>query len=348
MKKIVIIFILSILIFSCSKEKFEAHSENQFLMGTVCIITLYNGESQEIFKGAFDVIEKQDLLMSLQKGISELSKVNASSGIQAVSVSEDTYQVVQASKYYANLTMGAFDPTIAPLVELWGIGSDHEGQVPHKEEIEKMKSLIDYRKLEISDDKRIFLKDKGMKIDLGGIAKGYIADVVKEYLISQGVKRGIINLGGNIIVIGSKPEGHPWKIGIQDPFESRGTYIGIAEVIDKTIVTSGIYERFFYVDGKRYHHILDPETGYPVENDLASITIISEKSIDADALSTSLFVLGVEKGMDLIESIDNAEAVFVTKGRDVLYSSGANELFTLLDETYNEISLVQYLTTFSQ
>jgi len=342
MKKTILILLFPIFLISCSREKFEAHSENQFLMGTVCIITLYNGESLDIFNNAFKVIEEEDLLMSLQKGNSELSRLNSSSGISAVSVSEDTFNVIRSSLNYSKISRGAFDPTIAPLVELWGIGEGHDGRVPPSDEIESMKNLTDYRKVELSDNKEVFLKDRGMKIDLGGIAKGYIADKVKEFLVSNNVKQGIINLGGNIVVIGSKPGKQPWKIGIQDPFESRGNHIGIVEVIDKTIVTSGIYERFFYSEGKRYHHILDPETGYPVENDLASVTIISEMSIDADALSTSLFVLGVEEGIELIDSIDNSEAVFITKEKNVIYSSGAAEIFTLNDDTYSEISFNQY------
>ncbi|MBI9100152.1 MAG: FAD:protein FMN transferase [Spirochaetaceae bacterium] len=343
MKKIFILLLLPILLYSCTREKFEAKSENRFLMGTVCILTLYNGESREIFEGAFEIIEKEDLLMSLQKGNSELSMINRKAGIEAVTVSEDTYQVVETSIYYSRMTDGAFDPTIAPLVELWGIGADFSGRVPSLESINSMKALTDYRKVEFSGTNTLYLLEKGMKIDLGGIAKGYIADKVKEYLLIQGVERAIINLGGNIIVMGSKPDLQPWKIGIQDPFDTRGNHIGIAEVQDKTIVTSGIYERFFYEDGKRYHHILDPVTGYPVENDLASVTIISDKSIDADALSTSLFVLGVEKGLNLINMMDDSEAVFVTKDKKVLYSSGADEVFSLYHKDYSLITPDEYL-----
>ena len=328
---------------SCSNENFEPRADNRFLMGTVCIITLYNGEAQEIFDGAFSVIEKEDLLMSLQKGNSELSKINNSAGLESVAVSEDTYNVVSSALYYSELTHGAFDPTVAPLVELWDIGSDFEGVLPDPDSIERIKKLTDYSKLEMLSDNRIYLESREMKIDLGAIAKGYIADKVKDYLLSRNVERGIINLGGNIVVLGSKPENKPWKIGIQNPFESRGNHIGIVEVKDKTIVTSGIYERFFMADGKRYHHILDPKTGYPVDNDLASVTIISDTSIDADALSTSLFVLGVETGLELIETIKNAEAVYITKDKKVIYSSGAQDLFTLYDDNYKAVSLNEYI-----
>jgi thiamine biosynthesis lipoprotein len=185
-----------------------------------------------------------------------------------------------------------------------------------------------------------------MEIDLGAIAKGYIADLVKEYLQSRGVTRGIINLGGNILVMGAKSENQPWRIGIQNPFDSRGNHIGIASVAEKTIVTSGIYERYFYFEGKRYHHILDPQTGFPVENDLASVTIIADTSIDADALSTSLFILGVKKGIELIETVEKTEAVFVTKEKKVIYSSGASDFFTLSHKDFSNITFEEYQSIF--
>lgn len=347
MKKL-FLFVLSIIfLLSCSEEKFEAKSDNRFLMGTVCIITLYGGETQEIFDGAFSLLEEEELLMSLQKGNSELSKINQRAGTESLQVSEDVFEVIKTSLLYSQISAGAFDPTIAPLVELWGIGEDFTGTVPSASSIDSRKELIDYTGVLLEEDNLVLLKRQGMKIDLGGIAKGYVADKVKDYLISQGVQRGIINLGGNIIVIGSKPKMQSWKIGIQNPFDSRGNHIGIASVTDKTIVTSGIYERFFYFEGKRYHHILDPETGYPVENDLASVTIIAEKSIDADALSTSLFVLGVEEGIKLIESIENSEAVFVLKDKNVIYSSGAGDLFDLQHADFSHIS-IEYYRTISQ
>lgn len=346
MKKFIILLFLSLFILSCSDKPFVAKSDNRFLMGTVCIITLYNGESQNLFDGSFKIVEDEDLLMSLQRENSELSLINANAGIGPVTVSPDIYEVIKSAYYYSELSHGAFDPTIAPLVQLWGIGSDSSGTVPVINDLKNVIGLTDYKKLHLNENNRVFLQEKGMEIDLGGIAKGYIADKVKKYLLSEGVKQGIINLGGNILVIGSKNEGQPWKIGIQNPFETRGNHIGIAEVIDKTIVTSGIYERFFYADGKRYHHILDSETGYPVDNNLASVTIISDKSIDADALSTSLFVLGVKEGLKVIENIKGSEAIFVTKDRKVIYSSGAGDFFTLSHSDFAEITPEEYYSTF--
>lgn len=317
-------------------------------MGTVCIITLYSGEPQEIFDRAFSLIEREELRMSLQKGNSELSRINERAGIEKLQVSDDIYQVIKTSLLYSQISRGAFDPTIAPLVELWGIGQDFTSVVPPEPAINSKRELIDYRKVLLGENRSVFLAEKGMRIDLGGIAKGYIADKVKEFLISEGVERGIINLGGNIIVLGSKLKSQPWNIGIQNPFDSRGNHIGIASVTDKTIVTSGIYERYFLFEGKRYHHILDPLTGYPVENDLASVTIIADRSIDADALSTTLFILGLKEGIKLTEKIENSEAIFVTKEKDVIYSSGAGALFALQHNDFTQISMEDYITISQQ
>lgn len=343
MNKSIVYIITFLSLLSCSNEKFEAQSDNRFLMGTVCILTLYNNEPSDIFDGAFSVIENYELLLSLQKENSEVSQLNDRAGQESFIVSDDVFTVVKKALSFAAKSNGAFDPTIAPLVKLWGIGENHSSTPPLEELIIADKSLIGYKNVELNEGNSVFLKKKGMKIDLGGIAKGYIADKVKEYLLSQGVQRGIINLGGNILVLGSKPESQSWQIGIQNPFDSRGNYIGIAEVIDKTIVTSGIYERYFFFEGKRYHHILDPVTGYPVENDLASVTIIADQSIDADALSTSLFILGVEEGLKLIEETGQSEAVFVTKDKNVIYSSGADLVFYLYNGEFSIISLDEYL-----
>ncbi|MBB6478457.1 FAD:protein FMN transferase [Spirochaeta isovalerica] len=332
---ILILFFLA----SCSPEQFSPRSDNRLLLGTVCVISLDKSEPVELFDQAFDIIAQEEQLMSLQVPDSDLSKVNRSAGVSAVKVSPDTLEVLGAALNYASMSGGAFDPSIAPLVELWGIVTGDAVSPPDPLEIEPVRSLTDYTKVLIDDkSETVFLENKGMKVDLGAIAKGYVGDRVKDFLLSQGVERGIINLGGNIVVIGSKPGNEPWKIGIQNPFDNRGRHIGLVSVSDSTVVTSGIYERFFMYEGKRYHHILDPWTGYPVDNELASVSIIAEKSMDADALSTSLFVLGIDKGLQLIENINGAEAIFVTKEKEIVLSSGAGDFFELKDNGFTIIS----------
>lgn len=165
-----------------------------------------------------------------------------------------------------------------------------------------------------------------MGIELGAVAKGYIADKVKEYLVSEGVKSAVIDLGGNVLCIGEKPDGEPFKIGIQKPFADRSETVAAVEIAGRSVVSSGVYERYFEKDGKQYHHILDPSTGYPYENGLVAVTVLSEQSVDGDGLSTACFALGLEKGLKLIEQTPDTEAVFITEDGEMHFSKGFPEV----------------------
>ena len=180
-----------------------------------------------------------------------------------------------------------------------------------------------YEKLEVEGNKILF-SDDGTTIDLGAIAKGFIADRMKEYLLDQGVKSAIINLGGNVLCVGANGK-NPFRIGIQRPYASHNETVGVVEVEDMSVVSSGVYERHFEKDGINYHHILNPETGYPYENGLTAVTILSRQSVDGDGLSTTCFSLGLEKGMELIDSLDNAWAVFITDDGELHYSEGMEQ-----------------------
>jgi thiamine biosynthesis lipoprotein len=173
-----------------------------------------------------------------------------------------------------------------------------------------------------------------MQVDLGAIAKGYAADEVAEILKENGVQHAIINLGGNVLTIGGNMKGSPWRIGIQDPFNPRGEFMGIITIEDKTVVTSGTYERYFEQDGKRYHHILDPRTGYPAENEVASVSIITNKSMDGDGNSTSVLLLGLEEGMKFVESQEGVDAIFVTYDKKVYITSGLKDVFTVTNSQF--------------
>ena len=177
--------------------------------------------------------------------------------------------------------------------------------------IKEALSHVNYKNIVI-DGNRIFLSDPKAAIDLGGIAKGYMADRLKEYLIKEGIESALINLGGNILAIGSKPDGTPFNLGIQKPFEKHGVTITSVKTVDSSVVSSGVYERYFKTDDALYHHILNSKTGFPYNNGLLGVTILSEKSVDGDALSTSCFALGLEDGMKLIQSLDGVDAIFVT------------------------------------
>ena len=162
----------------------------------------------------------------------------------------------------------------------------------------------------------------GMQVDLGSIAKGYVTDEIAEYCRSRGVTCGILNFGGNVVVIGNRPDGEPWNVGIQDPKEPTGQPLITLPTTDGAVVTSGVYERGFTLDGVRYHHILDPKTGWPVQNGLASVTLLTKDSLTADAYDTACFVMGLEKGMALVESLPGVEAVFIDTEDNIYYSSG--------------------------
>jgi len=287
----------------------------------------------EVFARIGDIESK----MTVNADSSEIIEVNKRAGKESYKVSPDTFYVVKKGLEYSRLSQGKFDITIGPSVKLWGIGTD-KARIPRPDEIEKALELVDYTQVLLDEKSNsIFLKKEGMALDLGAIAKGYAADEAARILRENGVKSGLIDLGGNIYALGKKPDGKLWKIGVQNPFEPRGSSFATLEVADKTLVTSGIYERYFEENGKRYHHILDTATGFPVENGLASVTIISESSIDADAMSTMVFSMGLDLGTKFIERQKGIEAIFVTTDRKVYATSGVkNYNFKIIDKTFGQ------------
>lgn len=323
------------LLVSCTKREENSITKTNFLLDTLIQITAYGENADKAIDSAFDRISEIHNKMNVNDENSEVSKINKLAGRGYQRVSGDTLYVIKKGLFYSALSKGRFDITIGPLVKLWGIGTD-KARLPEKKEIENVLSLINYKDVIINEDKNeVMLKKENMSIDLGAIAKGYAADEVIRILKENGIKSAVADLGGNIYVLGSKPNGKPWRIGIQDPFKSRGSTFAAIEVKDKTLVTSGNYERFFIKNGKRYHHILDVKTGYPVENGLVSVTIIGDSSIDCDALSTTVFVLGLQEGMKLIESLKGYDAIFVTQDKKVYVTSGIkNYNFNITNEEF--------------
>jgi len=311
-------------------------TKTNFMLDTLISVQAYGPNASEAIDKAFERIQDIEQKMTSKADFSEVIDINQRAGKGFCKVSQDTFFVIQKGLYYSMLSKGKFDITIGPLVELWGIGTEH-ARLPGSDEIQEVLPLVDYTQVEINEeDYSVFLKNPGMAIDLGGIAKGYAADEAAKVLKQYGVKHGTINLGGNVVVLGGKSDGSPWRIGIQDPFfKTRGSIMATVEVTDKTLVTSGPYERFFEKDGKIYHHILNTESGYPVENELMSVTIITDKSIDADALSTTVFAMGLKEGMDFIEKSENMDAVFITKDYKVYVTSGVGQYnFKITDEKF--------------
>ncbi|GAA0080385.1 MULTISPECIES: FAD:protein FMN transferase [Clostridium] len=325
---------LPLVFVGCDSKSEEPVSRETYLMGTIINIKAYGKNADKAVQASVDKISDIENKMSLNISTSEINKINKNAGIAPVKVSKNTFDVVKASLIYSEKTKGSFDITVEPLVSLWGIGTD-KARIPSKDEISNALSLINYKDVVINEkESTIMLKRKGQAIDLGAIAKGYTADELKKVLLNYNVSSAFLNLGGNVYVLGNKPDKTPWKIGVQNPLEPRGDYLGIVSVSDKSVVTSGNYERFFERNGKRYHHIFDTKTGYPAEKGLISVSIISDKSIDGDALSTSVYTLGLDEGKKLIESLKDVEAVFVTNDKKVYTTSGLKDTFKLTNTDF--------------
>lgn len=324
--KIILLFICAALLLTgCTnsgKSVEKTVSLTDFYFDTVVSITIYDGNTDksfnDIINSCFEKCADFEKIISKAISDSETSKINTSAG-QTIEISDTEAELIAKSLYYSNLTDGAFDITIEPLSTLWNFGHD-SAKVPSDNEIRHALSHVNYKNVQLAGN-NITLKDTDASIDLGGIAKGFIADKLKDYLISEGITSALVNLGGNVVTIGCKPGGDDFKIGITKPF-SDGEYSAIVIVNDKSVVTSGVYERSFYEDGKLYHHLLDPATGYPCNNGLYSVSIISDASVDGDALSTSCFILGLEKGMDLIHSLPDTEAIFIDDNNELHLSDG--------------------------
>lgn len=309
-------------------------AQSEYVIGTVCTVNLYEKGTKAAYKEIFDRLREIESRMSANAAGTEVDAINRSAGVSPVAVHEDVRSVVEAALHFAELSGGALDPTVGPLVKLWNIGSD-DARVPSPAELKAALPLIDWKDVVVDDAAgTVFLKRAGMKLDLGAMAKGFAADEVARIIAKHKIPRAIVDLGGNVMAVGEKQGGDPWRVGVQDPSSERGNHIGILPVKNKTLVTSGIYERFFEQDGKHYHHILSTRDGYPVENGLISVTIVADRSIDADCLSTAAFALGLEAGKKLVESLPGVEAIFIDSDFRVTLTPGLAGTFRITDERF--------------
>ena len=307
-------------------------SRTEFVLHTVCSVTLYDQAKAKIYENIFSRLGEIETRMSVNLPGADIARVNAAAGTGPVQVHDDVFAVIERALYFAEMSGGAFDPTVEPLVSLWGIGGDNP-RLPSQAEIDAVLPLINWRDVVLDRQRHsVFLRRPGMALDLGAIAKGYAADEAEMILRKARIKQAIIDLGGNVLTYGQKKDKSPWRVGLQNPLQDRGAYVGIVEGRAQTVVTSGIYERYFEADGIRYHHIFSPFDGYPVRNGLTSVSIITGNSMDADALSTSVFVMGYEKGRALVESLEGVEAVFMFDDMSVRKTAGA--VFTVTNENF--------------
>lgn len=321
------VFFFLALLSGCGKQSqgsvSQPTSRSEPHLGTVCKITIYDDKPEKaIFDAAFARIAELEQKTSLHLATSEIAQVNAMAGKAAVTVSDETFFIVQEALRVAELSGGAFDPTIGAVVQLWNIGGEFARR-PAAAEIESLLPLVNWQLVELNVGQHsIYLPLEGMVLDLGGIAKGYVADEVARVLREHKVEAAIINLGGNVLTVGTKGDRNAWNIGVQNPTEERGAYSVIVKLGSTSLVTSGPYERYFVEDGIEYHHILDPKTGYPVANNLGSLSVICEDSYLADALSTALYVLGLEKALAMAEQLADVEVLAMTTDFQLYVSSG--------------------------
>lgn len=328
---LIFLFLISTALSGCSSfqrnsgqtasDSYDKISKTGFFFDTVVSVTLYGTSDETVLDDCFlQMKHYEDLLSKTVEG-SDIWRINHSNGTP-VEVSDETAALIHMANSYSARSDGAFDITIAPVVSLWDFTGDKPHIIPAPSDLASALTHVDYHTLTIEQNK-VTLTDPLAQLDLGGIAKGFIADRICEWLTDHEISCGLISLGGNILTFGQKPDGTPWNIAVRKPFGSADESITVVSAESGiSVVTSGTYERYFEQDGVLYHHILDPDSGYPVTNGLTSVTILSDSSAEGDALSTACFVLGLEKGMKLIESIDTAEALFITDDMELHKSSG--------------------------
>ncbi len=312
--------VLALSMAACSSAEASKQSAVGFYLDTVVMLTAYVDDAQ-VLNDALEECGRYEKLLSRTIEGSDVWRLNHAGG-RPVTVSSDTLEILDCARRVSALSGGAFDATIAPVSTLWDFTSG-AAVLPDADALAEAAARVDYTRVEIAGDEVTLPED--MMLDLGGIAKGYIADAIKGYLVGRGVESAVLSFGGNVVCIGLKPGGKPWKVGIQDIDKPTGEYMLVSKNFGGSTVTSGIYERGFDLDGVRYHHILDPVTGWPVQNELASVTIFSDSSMWGDALATAAFALGTGEGTALIEGIEGVEAVFIARDRTVTATSGAGK-----------------------
>lgn len=309
---------------SCSGKEEKIFRKSTILMDTlvtVNVVTDSEVKAEDAINGAFEEIRRLEEMINFWSAHSEISEINRKAGVSPVRVSSQTMDIIEKATFVSEKTRGAFDPTIGPLVRLWDF---RKKVIPDNRTILERTRLVDYRAVIIDKQKgTAFLKKRGMSFDTGGVAKGYAADLAVSVLKERGIRAGIVSVAGDIRAFGTKPDGKPWRVGIRNPRplnSSDKDILATVELMDMAISTSGDYERFFIQNGKRYHHIIDPKTGYPAMQ-CQSVTVIARQGVFTDGFSTGVFVLGPKKGLRLLKDlgfdgiiIDSEGKVHMTEG----------------------------------
>ena len=301
----------------------QSASHSLRLMGASITLMIFHENAQQLLLQSEQLLHLYKNRFSANDADSELMEINLQAGKKAVQVHPELFELIALGKKHSIAANSHLNIAIGPLVQTWRIGFS-DAKLPSEEEIQRLLKITNPEEIVLNDSNReVYLSKEGMRIDLGALAKGYIADKLKEFLVEQGVQSGIIDLGGNILTIGENPTFHrPWRIGIQNPILDRGEHVAVIAISDASVVTSGIYERQLVVDGKTYHHIFDRKTGYPMETEVASLTIVAKKSVDCEIWTTRLFGQNPNDIIEEIEQQPGLEAFVITKNQKMMYTSG--------------------------
>jgi thiamine biosynthesis lipoprotein len=326
--------LISFYTYSSRSSSGHIYQKRRFLMGTLVTISVVSDGRERAFSAmdrAFHTLQKIESQTSRRIAASFTNRINEAAGRAMVSVSSSYLALIQQSVEYFRMTEGSFDITVGPLTTLWQF-EDGQGRLPDDEEISRNMFLVNCRNLQVDEiHQTIGLKKVGALIDLGGIAKGFAVDQAVSVLKEEGMPGGMVNAGGDIRLFGLKPSQERWRIGIQHPRQLNAILASL-KLTDTSIVTSGDYERYFFKDGIRYHHILDPKSGQPARG-CQSVTIVSETALSGDALSTGVFILGLERGMALIEDLEGVEGLIVDQQGKVHVSSGLQSFIRWGEDT---------------
>ncbi|NBG89599.1 FAD:protein FMN transferase [Isachenkonia alkalipeptolytica] len=332
------ILVSFLLLFGCSEEEdYQLVQESRFALGTYNQVTVYapsEEEGQDIMDAVFTRVNEIENLMSINVEDSDISKLNEKAGESSVTVDPETFHLLDLGKEYKELTDGTFNIGIGTLIQLWDIGGDDQ-QVPEEAEIGSLLNHTDLNQLILNEDSyEARIEDPEMIVDLGGIAKGYAVDQAVQVIKNHGVEHAIVDFGGDVYVLGGNPDGNDWRIGISTPEIGESGVVGRLFSSDMSVVSSGDYERYFIENDQLYHHIIDPSTGHPTDNELSSVTVISDSALEGDILSTAMFVMGLEDGLDFVNDLEGVEAVLITKSKEVYLTTGVSDLFEIMDEEY--------------
>lgn len=329
-RNIVILTLAILILNSCSSVNSNSSiKSSRILMGTLVEITVLgrSDKLQDVTNCAFNEINRIENLASFHKN-TQLTEINENAGISPVKVSPELVSLIQRALEVSRLTNGAFDPTIGAVARLWNFSEVEAPRLPGKDEINEALRKVGWEKVVVLPDKNeVFLPEKGMALDLGGIAKCYALNQAEQIIKSKGIKSALINAGGDIAAFGGKERGTPWKIGIQDPRDNSGIS-AVLEIESGLVFTSGDYERFFEKDGKRYHHILDPKTGYPA-NESESVTILAPDETHYEGFPAAIFVMGPQKGMEFVHNFKDLACLIIDSEGKFLVSPNGASLFQL-------------------